>query len=594
MKGLRRALVAVAAGLVLADASIVALALPPILVEMNTTITGVAAIVGIYALVLALGILPAARLRPERAGVWGLGLFAVASLGCGLAGSLGVLLACRVLQALGGAAALLAAFGVLDAGGSRAGRRLWVGAALAGTAAGPALGGALTEAFDWRAIFFVQVPIAAAAAISCLRAAPEPAAAGDEAEPRLASGRIDEAEPEGGLWSRGPAAPTRTAPLSAQRDSARVTATDFGARPAARSLDTASLVPLASLAFTAAAFTAILFLLVIELVAGFAISPLRAALGLTVLPVAALAAAAIPGPPRPRALAGAVLLAGGAAALAFLPAAGIAWTVVPQLLAGAGMGLALPAYSGELLPERNVAEAARVLVARHVGIVVVLAILAPVATHKLDVTTERAILQGAALVLDAQIDPLQKLALAPALFENVDVDRPRAALQDAVDQHRGQFADDAAVYDRLAGRLDDVVVVAVEDAFKTAYLIAAALALLAAALLFTAWRKPAVWLATAAAVATVAVYASERNAQAPAPVALQDPCTERQLPEAGGFAGAIQNEALQLLDRAACQVGTSREEYALALFDPERAKQFERDHGVNPRGAGGLLSLLGG
>src|SRR3954471_24466655 len=157
---LRRALVAVAAGLVLADASIVALALPPILVEMDTTITGVAAIVGVYALVLALGILPAARLRAGRAGVWGLGLFAVASLGCGLAGSLGVLLAFRVLQAAGGAAALLAAFVVLDAGESRAGRRLWIGAALAGTAAGPALGGALTEAFDWRAIFFVQVPIA--------------------------------------------------------------------------------------------------------------------------------------------------------------------------------------------------------------------------------------------------------------------------------------------------------------------------------------------------------------------------------------------------------------------------------------------------
>src|SRR5258705_13823990 len=114
MKGLRRALVAVAAGLVLADASIVALALPPILVEMNTTITGVAAIVGIYALVLALGILPAARLRPERAGVWGLCLFAAAALGCGLADSLGVLLAFRVLQAAGGAPALLPAFHGLD------------------------------------------------------------------------------------------------------------------------------------------------------------------------------------------------------------------------------------------------------------------------------------------------------------------------------------------------------------------------------------------------------------------------------------------------------------------------------------------------
>jgi hypothetical protein len=41
-------------------------------------------------------------------------------------------------------------------------------------------------------------------------------------------------------------------------------------------------------------------------------------------------------------------------------------------------------------------------------------------------------------------------------------------------------------------------------------------------------------------------------------------------------------------------VGTSREEFALALFDPKRAKQFERDHGVNPRSANGLLSLLGG
>ena len=49
-----------------------------------------------------------------------------------------------------------------------------------------------------------------------------------------------------------------------------------------------------------------------------------------------------------------------------------------------------------------------------------------------------------------------------------------------------------------------------------------------------------------------------------------------------------------MLDQGACQLGTSREELALALFDPERAKQFERDHGVDPRSAGALLSLLGG
>ena len=80
-----------------------------------------------------------------------------------------MLLLFRALQAAGGAAALIAAFQVLDAGHSRSGRRLWLGAALVGTAAGPAIGGLLTEVFDWRAIFIVQAPLAAAAALACVR-----------------------------------------------------------------------------------------------------------------------------------------------------------------------------------------------------------------------------------------------------------------------------------------------------------------------------------------------------------------------------------------------------------------------------------------
>jgi hypothetical protein len=347
---------------------------------------------------------------------------------------------------------------------------------------------------------------------------------------------------------------------------------------------------LAALAFTAAAFTAILFLLVIELVAGFAMSPLEAALGVTVLPLAALGGAAIGGDARPKALAGALLIAGGAAALAFLPAPTVGWTVVPQVLAGAGMGLSRPAFSDE----RDIAEAARNLVARHVGIVLVLAILAPVATAQLTSATENAILKGTALVLDAQIDPVQKLQLAPALLGDVDADRPRAGLTRSVNAKRAQFADDAAVYDRLAGRLDDVIVVAVQDAFRAAYLISAALALLAAVLLLAAYRKPAIALATALAAATFVVYAVEHDREAPAPVVLQDPCQERDVPDTGGLSGAIQSEALRLLDQSACRLGSSREELALALFDPARAKRFEREHGVNPRTAGGLLSLLGG
>src|SRR5690349_12143346 len=159
MSGLRRALAATAAALALADASIVALALPPILVEFDTTISGVAAIVGVYALVVALAIGPA-----RRGGAWGMLLFAAGSLGCALAPSLWVMLVFRAVQAVGAAGALLRSYEVLDAGESRGGRRLWIGAALIGTAAGPAIGGVLTELFDWRAIFAVQVPLALAAA----------------------------------------------------------------------------------------------------------------------------------------------------------------------------------------------------------------------------------------------------------------------------------------------------------------------------------------------------------------------------------------------------------------------------------------------
>src|SRR5262245_61785366 len=98
MSGLRRALVAIAAALALADASIVALALPPILVEFDTSISGVAAIVGVYALVLTL-----ALLAPLPRGRWGLIAFAAGSVGCAVAPSLAVLLVFRGVQAVGAA-----------------------------------------------------------------------------------------------------------------------------------------------------------------------------------------------------------------------------------------------------------------------------------------------------------------------------------------------------------------------------------------------------------------------------------------------------------------------------------------------------------
>ena len=220
----------------------------------------------------------------------------------------------------------------------------------------------------------------------------------------------------------------------------------------------------------------------------------------------------------------------------------------------------------------------------------VLVILAPVATARLEAATDRAILQGASLVLDAQIDPLKELELAPSLLDEVDVDRPREALSEAVDARRAEFAADAYVYDRLGARLDDVVIAAIQDAFRIAYLIAAALALVAVALFISAWRRPAVWLAVAASAGCAVVYAVQAGREAPPEVVLQDPCLQRALPQSGGITGAIQQQALQMLDDAACKAGSTREELALALFNTTRAREFEQEYGVDPRSTIPLFS----
>ncbi|MGZ6644957.1 MAG: MFS transporter, partial [Solirubrobacteraceae bacterium] len=166
----RAYVLAIAAGLGLADASIVTLALPDILRDLNTSVEGVAAVIGVYTVVLAVALIPferaASSLSVRAIGAGGFALFAVASAACAGADDLTGLLVARCAQAVGAAAGLATVFDLL--GGAGPGRRLWLGAAVFATALGPAAGGALTQAFDWRAIFVFQVPVAAAGAIAVL------------------------------------------------------------------------------------------------------------------------------------------------------------------------------------------------------------------------------------------------------------------------------------------------------------------------------------------------------------------------------------------------------------------------------------------
>ena len=161
-----RIALAAAVGLVLADSSVVVLALPDIYRELDVSVAAVTWVLIAFNLVLAATAVPAAhaasRVGPGRLTAAGLGLFAAASLGCGLAPSIGVLIAARCVQAVGGAAAVCAALELMPAvyGSERGATRAWATAGAAGAALGPAVGGLLTELVSWQSIFLVQVPAA--------------------------------------------------------------------------------------------------------------------------------------------------------------------------------------------------------------------------------------------------------------------------------------------------------------------------------------------------------------------------------------------------------------------------------------------------
>jgi predicted MFS family arabinose efflux permease len=538
----------------LADTAIVALALPPILLELDTDVAGVAAVLGVYAVTLAAALPIAERARElagtRAVGVAGVVLFTLGSLVCGLAGSLAVLLAARAVQAAGGAALLVTAYALLA--GERASARSWRLAVLLGTAAGPALGGALTQAFGWRSIFLVQVPAALAALPGCLaagrRSVPIPAAqrhAGAPAEPRP------------------------------------------GAASAARFR--------LALALVSGAIAAALFLTVLLLISGWGIDPLAAAAAVTIMPLAALAAWRVGGSPRLRAAGGCLLVAAGSASLAFLPTASVAWTVAPQLAVGVGMGFALPALAGELLPERGGRDAAGLLTVRHAGIALALLLLAPIAQHELDSTLEATRERGAALVLDAPFDPGLKIDLAPELADSVATEDPRGGLDEAFADGRGAVDEDQLpAYDALTRQADDTLVEGVNRGFAAAFLVGAALALVGAVALLpgVSVRRPAIAAGVAAAALLApAGYALAAETARPEPVRIEDPCEDRELPDSGGAGGLIQDAALVALDHVACRAGSSREELVIALVDDESAQKYEDRYGVDPRSALDLLEV---
>jgi len=151
----------------LLDLTIVNIAIPDMINRLHASLDGVLWVLNAYALVLAVLVITAGRLGdligPRTMFVAGIAVFTVASAACGLAPGVGWLIGFRAVQGLGAAMLMPQTLAIVTMTfpPERRGAAFGIWGAVAGlaTIAGPTLGGLLVTAFDWRWIFFVNLPI---------------------------------------------------------------------------------------------------------------------------------------------------------------------------------------------------------------------------------------------------------------------------------------------------------------------------------------------------------------------------------------------------------------------------------------------------
>ena len=300
--------VRLAVALAFADASIVVLALPQIVDRLHTTISHSTWVIMAYNLALivtsALVATVGRRLPSTAMLVAGLIVFGLASLGCGASGSLGLLIALRCVQGVGGALVLAGSLPVF-AGASRRGDSPlhgWSAAAAIGAAIGPAAGGVLTQLFDWRSIFLAQAPVAAVAAVAV---------------------------------------------MIVRREARREIAAEADRPPSEVDPVTANV----ALLLLSASLIGALFLVVIELINAWQLTPIGAAAVVSAIPLSTAASERLVRGRSAVALGatGAVLLAVGLVLLALATHRQIALAVIGLVLCGAGLGLAYPGLTAAAL-----------------------------------------------------------------------------------------------------------------------------------------------------------------------------------------------------------------------------------------------------
>jgi MFS family permease len=533
--------IALAAALAVADSSVVVLALPDLYGTFDVSIVGVSWTITAYNIAIVAGAVAVLPLEPRVRGHvlagMGLALFAASSLVCGLANTFELLIAGRVVQGIGAALALAGAVPVLAGirGTDERAINVWATAGAIGAAAGPALGGLLTQLFSWRSIFLLQAPLAALALVAVF------------------DRRAREVE------------------IAPKRE--RVGSTWW-----------------ANLGFLLlyGALVGALFLAVLLLVIVWGWSPITGALVVSGLPLGAVLVRTLTPrlPARVAAGAGGVAMAGGLVALAFLPSATAPWAAPALFACGLGLGLLGGVLGPAAVPpsEANVRAATVSIAARHAGFVLALAVIAPVLAADLDDGALEATRATTAEILDADIALRTKVDLALDLRDLV-ADAPRGEVPDPTIpfDERGA-ADDAnmrATRDGVVSAIRDTLTRAFRPSFLIAALFGAAAALVAALLprMLSVRRDwDALSIAGAIVVLVAGLIAAEFRAGA------RDygtreyvaPCDapEDPFPQGDGVDGTLQRIALSAINGAACELGTGREELILSLerrsgFGPE-------------------------
>jgi EmrB/QacA subfamily drug resistance transporter len=153
----------------LLDLTIVNIAIPNMITKLHASLDGILWVINAYALILAVLLITAGRLGDLRGQrklfIYGVALFTLASAACGFSPTTNWLIGFRAIQGVGAALLMPQTLAILTMvfPPERRGAAFGIWGAVAGVAtiAGPTLGGLLVTAFDWRYIFFINVPIGA-------------------------------------------------------------------------------------------------------------------------------------------------------------------------------------------------------------------------------------------------------------------------------------------------------------------------------------------------------------------------------------------------------------------------------------------------